>query len=223
MKPAHWLYAILLSFSVGITALSQWLDENFWNTITLSIGCGGISSVSVAWLIDIRNYRQTKKENNYKFKLIMDEYVQIFQRLLLSSALECHGLHDDNDPRSFKEWLALLCDETKYSARSKPPMPRRCERLSATIYELQNFLERFQSQSALLILSGYPNIENILKFFSLQRVHCWGTLAQLNMNNYKTFCETTYILFDEFSKTFPEYAEHFPEKYTLKDVLKWNL
>ena len=223
MKPAHALYAFLFCISVGTTILSQFSDGNFLYTVLLSIGCGGIASVSIAWLIDFRNYRQTKKENDCKFSLVMDEYVQIYRRLLFVTVNECHGLYHDQEERSFKEWLGILCDETRYSLHDPPAIDRRCERLSGTVHAIREFLERFQLQSAVLILGGYPNIDKILKFFAVQRVHCRGTLNQLSMGNYKAFCDTTYILYTEFTKMFPAYSKKFPEKYNIHIAKKWDI
>ena len=222
MKPAHVIYASLFIISVGITTLSQFSNDNFLYTVLLSIGCGGIASVSIAWLIDIRNYRQTKKENACKFSLVMDEYVQLYRRLLFVTVNECHGLYHGKEERSFKEWLEVLCDETRYSPHSTPTMARRCECLSGTVRAIQEFLERFHSQSAVLILGGYPNIDKILKFFAAQHIHCWGTLNQLSMGNYKVFCETTYILYTEFAEMFPEHSKEFPKKYNIETAKKWD-
>ena len=194
----------------------------FLSNVFLSIGCGGIASVVIAWLIDIRNYRQTKKENECRFSLIMKEYVNLYKRLLFVAVNECHGLYRDKEPRSLEEWLSLLCDETKYSLMSKPIMAQRCERLSGTVYAIQNCIDRFRSQGSVLILSGYPNIENILDFFETQQIHCWGTLNLLSTNNYKDFCRATCILYSEFIKLFPEYVKEFPSKYNMETVNKWN-
>lgn len=192
----------------------------FLSTAFLSIGCGGIASVAIAWLIDIRNNRQTKQENACRYSLIMKEYLRLYKQLFFAAVNECHGLYRDNENRSFKEWLALLCDERNYCPQSGPTMGQRCERLSGTVHAIHNFIKGFRSQSAVLIINGYPNIETILDFFDTQNVHCWGTLRQLSIGNYKAFCETTYILYAEFIEMFPAYSEEFPAAYNIETVNK---
>lgn len=221
MKPAHGMYTFLFCFSMGITFLSQFVANNYLYTILLSIGCGGIASVTIAWLIDIRNFRQARKENNYKFSLIMNGYVQLYKRLLFVAANECCGLYHDEAERSFEEWLKMLCNEERYLRKGAPTMGRRCEFLAGTVHAIQEYLERFQAQSAVLILGGYPNIDKMLDFFTIQHIHCWGTLNLLRAGNYKAFCETTNILYVEFIKMFPEYSQEFPQKYNIEIAMKW--
>lgn len=198
MKPAHRLYALLLITSIGITALAALPHGTFWTTVLLSIGCGGIASVGVTWLLSIRDFRALKKENAYKFACILEQYVYLFKRLLFVAANECHGLCHDQTERPFRDWLTMLCDEKNDHGTSKSDtdMARRCERLSGTIEEIQKFIERFQAQSASLILSGYPNIDEILRtivalkilksFFGAQRL-LWDKTTQENLPSLKRF------------------------------------
>ena len=217
MKPAHRLYALLLITSIGITALAALPLGNFWTTVLHSIGCGGIASVGVTWLLSIRDFRALKKENAHKFACILEQYMCLFKRLLFVAVNECHGLCYDQTERPLRDWLTMLCDEKNNHGTSKSDtdMSRRCERLSGTIEEIQKFIERFQAQSASLILSGYPNIDEILRFFAVQHTHCWGILQQLESANYKGFCDTVELLYQEFLRMFPEYESSFPVIYNV--------
>lgn len=218
MKPAHCTYIVLLICSIVFTVLSYYFDS-FLSTVFLSVGCGGVASVIIAWIIDDRNYRKTKKENEYKFSLISDEYLKLYQRLLFVVANECHGLYNDKMERSFEEWLCILCDEKRYSEHTSPSMEIRCERVSGTINTIQEFIERFRTQSAVLIMNGYPNIDNLLSFFAIQHSHCWGVMEQLKMKDYTSFCKTTYVLYKEFIEQFPSSKDAFPEKYNVSMAL----
>lgn len=40
----------------------------------------------------------------------------------------------------------------------------------------------------------------------------------LEREDYKTFCDTTYILFNEFYEEFTDYKKFFPEKYNIKTL-----
>ena len=100
MKPAHGLYIKLFIVAVVLTGTSLLPIGNFFSTVLLSIGCGGIASVIIAWLVDIRNYRLTRKENEYKFSLIMEECVHLYKDLLFVAVNECHGLYHDKEKRT---------------------------------------------------------------------------------------------------------------------------
>ncbi len=207
------LYLILFALSCIIVLCSFLISNESWNTIMVSIGCGGIASVFVAWLIDWQNYRNRKIENEKKFEMILQRYVNIYRRLVWTTINECHGLYQKDERHNLREWLSILSDETRYSQFQKVSMERRCERLSANLYVIRKYIEEFQGQSATLILNDYPRIEEILSFFETQQVHIWGSLKQLEDGNYTIFCDTVYILYNEFLEKFPEYKSEFSEQY----------
>lgn len=209
--------------SIGITVSWMFVSNEVLQSILISIGCGGIASIGIAWLLSIRDYYRIKKENAYRFSLVMKGYLRLLKQLLFVAANECHGLYNDQDERSFKEWLELLCDKEKYSSKGFMTMGKRCKRLSGTIFQIQEYIEHFEGQSAVLILSGYPDIDKILNFFSRQRIYCWGTLRLVENNLYEDFCKTTYIIYREFLDDFPKYKKEFPDKYNLEQINELNL
>lgn len=88
-KPDKRLYLLLLAGSViFIGASFLILTNNKWFTIIAGIGCSGIASVIVAWLIDHANCVQKEKANeellNYMFT-VFDAEVQNALRLLLET------------------------------------------------------------------------------------------------------------------------------------------
>ncbi len=93
-------------------------------------------------------------------------------------------------------------------------MKTRCTRISGSIIALQRQIEIFQSQSATLVFSDFPQVEKSLQEFSLIWTHCWGTLKTLERENYSAFCDTTYILFTDFLNAFPTYRDCFPVEYS---------
>ncbi len=210
-------YIVLFVFSLLVICVSVFLplgDE--LSVIIQGIGAGGVSSVFVAWMIDWRTYLEKKAEDKNKCENILRQYVLLFQRLCWTAANECYGLYQDNTPRSLKQWLNILCDADNYKDQNQ--MQKRCVRVSSNVIEIQKFAEQFISQSATLIMSDYPNINKLLDFFKVHSVHCWGTLAQLEHDNCKAFCDTIYILYEEFQKQFPQYIDQFPEEYTTKNI-----
>lgn len=212
---------MLLISAVVLTVFSTFLESAIFSTILLSIGCGGIASVCIAWLTDIRNYYQTQKENQCKFELIKEEYIQLYKELLYWAVSECHGLYHDQEKRSFDEWLSILSDENRYRYQTVDTIQRRCESLGRKISEIQSFIDRFNAQSAVLILSGFPNIQKIKRFFYIQHLHCRGTLNLLEGSYYKDFCLTAYVLYKEFIQNFPEFKNEFPEKYNIEIAQTW--
>lgn len=220
----HRFYLILLVLSIVIVLLS-FCCPSFWDDIIMSIGCGGVASVMVAWLIDWQNHRNIKEENKKKLDIILCQYVKIYRRLVWSTINECYGLYQDDEARSLREWLAILSDEKRYVnvSTKHSTMQRRCERLSGNLIALQKYIENFQVQSANLILNDFPDIENLLTFFEVQHVHAWGTLKQLEDENYKNFCDTTFIIYKEFMEKFPQYHTEFMEKYSASILREWKL
>ena len=224
-KSMHRLYLALLALSAATVLLSFYIPTASWNAIVMSVGCGGIASVMVAWLIDLQNHRNNKAENEKKFEIILRQYVKLYRRLVWSTINECYGLYRDNEERSLEEWLTILSDEKRYVniPQRYSTMQRRCERLSGNLISLQKYIENFQVQSATLILSGFPEIEDILEFFEMQHVHAWGTLKQLEDGNYKAFCDTTYIIYKEFLEKFPQYKSEFKECYSASILKEWKI
>lgn len=212
-KRMHILYLVLFLASCAIVFISLYITNESWKTIIVSIGCGGIASVLIAWLIDWQNRRNIKVENELKFKKILKSYSYIYHRLILTTINECHGLYQINEKHSFKEWLMILSDENRYSQLSTPTMKKRCERISANLIEIQKYIENFEIQCVTLIMNDFPRIEEILKFFKAQHLHAEGSLILLKCGNYKEFCATTHILYKEFLDEFPQCKLEFADQY----------
>ena len=90
--------------------------------------------------------------------------------------------------------------------------------ISANIEVLQRQIDIFRSQNATLVFAEFPNLEQTMKTLDTIWIHCWGTLKQLEMENYKAFCETTYVLYTDFVNAFPQYKDHFPTKYSIQSI-----
>ena len=215
-KTPHKTFGLLLIVSLFIIGCTFLIQNSSWNTIVVSIGAGGIASVCVAWLLDIRNTRIRAIENKRKIEVIMNQFVRIYRRLIWVTANECYGYYDKNESHSFQTWLSLLSSIAPYCPEEgQKSMKTRCTRISGSIVSLQRQIEIFQGQSATLIFEEFPEIERALPAFETIWIHCWGTLKQLELENYTVFCETTYILYTDFVEAFPEYKDRFPVEYSV--------
>lgn len=216
-KTPHKTYVILLLISICIATCTFFVRESSWNTIVASLGAGGIASVCVAWLIDIRNTKIRAIDNKEKAEGLMNQLIRIFRRLLWVTANECYGYRVKGESRSFQSWLSLLSSiESSCPKEGQKSMKTRCTRVSANIEVLQRQIEIFRSQNATLIYSEFPNFEQSLDALDTIWIHCWGTLNQVETEDYKAFCETTYILYTDFINAFPQYKNRFPTEYSVQ-------
>ncbi len=218
-KIPHITYMLLLLVSVSISCLTFIIRNNLWNTLIASIGAGGISSVCVAWMIDTRNTKIQMVENQNRIDEIMSQFIRIYHRLFESTVHECYGYYSENECRSFQDWLILLKSiEPNCPHEGQTSMKARCTQVSGSIVSLQRQIEIFQLQSATLIFQEFPDIEQTLKDFEILWIHCWGTLKLLESNKYSEFCDTTCILYTDFTKAFPQYQHCFPSEYSINSI-----
>ena len=70
------------------------------------------------------------------------------------------------------------------------------------------------------ILVRYIHLEQTLQFFELLWIHCWGTLKQLETEDYKAFIDTTYILYLDFINEFPQYKDDLPDEYSINEAVQ---
>ena len=68
-------YVILLIISFVITAVTFVVQDDQWEAIITSLGAGGIASVCVAWLLDVRNAKIRTIENKRKK---MSSWISLF-------------------------------------------------------------------------------------------------------------------------------------------------
>lgn len=107
-KTPHITYVILLITSLVITGCTFFIQNNLWNTIVVSIGAGGIASVCVAWLLDVRNTKIRTIENKRRVNEVMNQFVRIYRRMLWTVANECYGFTEKDECHTFQAWLSLL-------------------------------------------------------------------------------------------------------------------
>ena len=174
-----------------------------------------------AWLLDYRKTKIQAIENKARHEELMRQFIRIYRRLMSNVASECYGLCDKDEKHSFQFWIQLLSSNADYLPKEgQHSIKRRCTFISSTIESLQRQIEIFQSQSATLIYQDFPDLEQSLQFFELLQFHCWGTLKQLEMENYKVFIDTTYILYLDFINEFPQYKDDLPDEYSINEAVQ---
>lgn len=214
-KIPHITYACALLISIFITLCTLWIPEGACNTIVASIGAGGIASVCVAWLLDLRITKIRAIENQRRIDEVMGQFIWIYRRLMWDVANECYGFTEKEETHSFRDWLSFLYEIAPLCPKEgQASIKTRCMRISGDITALQRQAEIFQSQSATFIFADFPDIEQSLSDFKVLWTHCWGTLKILESENYKAFCDTTYILYTDFVNAFPQYRDRFPDEYS---------
>ena len=220
-KIPHLLYVALLLISIAITALTFFIKDPAWSTIVASVGAGGIASVGVAWLLDYRKTKIQAIENKARHEELMRQFIRIYRRLMSNVASECYGLCSKDEQKSFHFWIQLLSSNLGcFPKEGQHSIKRRCTFISSTIESLQRQIEIFQSQSATLIYQDFPDLEQSLQFFELLQFHCWGTIKQLEIGNYKVFIDTTYILYLDFINEFPQYKDDLPDEYSINEAIQ---
>lgn len=218
-KTPHKTYILLLVLSILITGIPFLVEDNPWSTIISSIGTGGIASVCVAWLLDDRNTRNRNNENKKRIEIILTQIVQAYLRLMWVTANECFGLCSKDEFHSFQGWLIILISNiSNCPEKGQASIISRCNGIAGSIISLQRQIEIIQSQSMTLIFEDFPDVEKSLQKLGIIWIHCWGTIKQLETDNYKGFCETTNILLTDFINAFPQYQENFPEEYNITSL-----
>ena len=220
-KIPHLLYVLLLLISIVITALTFFIENPSWSTVVASVGAGGIASVVVAWLLDYRKTKIQAIENKARHEELMRQFIRIYRRLMSRVAGECYGLCDKDEKHSFQFWIQLLSSKVGSLPKEGQHSTKiRCAHILSSVESLQRQIEIFQSQSATLIYQDFPDLEPSLQFFELLQFHCWGTIKQFEMENYKVFIDTTYILYDDFINEFPQYKDDLFDKYSINEAIK---
>lgn len=125
MKKPNWRLYVLLSAVFLIVTLIALLVDNTdnWFTVLTGIGCGGIASVIVAWLVDLANC----KEQNIKQKKIAAFALNNFRVSVCYYLQTIADLCRDNDPKmgrqkhTFEEWTQIYVSKLKNGLTIRRP------------------------------------------------------------------------------------------------------
>lgn len=114
-KPNRCLYILILCISLLITATVFCIHNDNWAAIMAGIGCGGVTSAAVAWLIDVANCK-TQNEKRKKladfalndFRVALCEYFETFADLCIDVDQKTEG-----QKHVFEEWLKMYVSKLK--------------------------------------------------------------------------------------------------------------
>ena len=135
--PNKKLYIILLVIALSIIAISIFISKE-WTlfTIVSGIGCGGVASIIVAWLIDEANYNRDKQRSTRNKEII-------FQRL--------EDVFDHDLQITWIEWIKFACQTAKSSEDKEIKECFCCLYLLSLIDSIERQVKVFYDQTALLL------------------------------------------------------------------------
>ena len=117
-QPDRKFYLSLLLFAMAITVFALLIPTLCpWFTIVTGIGCGGIASVIVAWLIDEANCREKEKRNRAIYAIPWAE----LSMLAYFYSIFYHVLNDEDpdnkkDKHTWSEWKNMLVSKLNENA-----------------------------------------------------------------------------------------------------------
>lgn len=111
-KPNRELYFSLLIISITITIDATSIPmDNPWFTVLTSIGCGGITSVIIAWLVDAANCREKAQRGNDIIGNLWAALCFIltaFPRMYMKMSI---NVDHENEKHTWIAWKDLLVSE----------------------------------------------------------------------------------------------------------------
>ena len=117
-KPSHVLYFLLLIFSIVIVGLSFLVQpENRWYGVLTGLGCGGVASVLVAWLLDVANCRKKESMTKEVFTHLFQDFdmkVPWVMETILANHAERNKEFDIDRNYSVSQVIDLMKSEDGY-------------------------------------------------------------------------------------------------------------
>lgn len=106
LAPKRMMYFVLLIITISITiAFGMIPQENTWFTVGTGIGCGGIASTIVAWLIDEANHKRDMKRISVNREILFERLSSSFSNGLQILILNVKQHVQDDIPRTWYEWI----------------------------------------------------------------------------------------------------------------------
>lgn len=116
-KPSRKLYITLLCISMIVSLLCLIIPiTDAWFTIVAGIGCGGIASTIVGWLIDEANCRKDLERVENNRNLLLRKLYNAFDYGLQPLIYHTVTVSNDNSPREWVKWV-----EASYQIASSDP------------------------------------------------------------------------------------------------------
>lgn len=153
--PNKKLYIILLVIALSIIAISIFISKE-WTlfTIVSGIGCGGVASVIVAWLIDEANYNRDKQRSTRNKEIIFQRLEDVFDhdlQIIISDAIKRSSGENEDSEITWIEWIKFACQTAKSSEDKEIKECFCCLYLLSLIDSIERQVKVFYDQTALLL------------------------------------------------------------------------
>lgn len=166
-KPNRRLYVSLSTIFITITFAALLIDnKSAWFTVLTGIGCGGIASVIVAWLVDLANCKlQSNKQKKLAEFALNNFHVSVCYYLETIA-----DLCVDNDPKmerqkhSFEEWVQIYVSKLKNGITVRRPW------LLDAIERIENSYSTIENNIYWLVDGNIITVDEYKKIKVLYRV-----------------------------------------------------
>lgn len=225
-KPNRKLYCVLFAVSLLITVTCLTIPQSSnWFTIVSGIGCGGIASTIVAWLIDEANSEDDRKRVENNRKILFNRLYLAFDnglQLLIASLYE-HNF-DDNTSRNWFEW-----EEVAYDFKQRDPKRIKDYNLYLRMFfhEVGEQVSVIEAQIAILLEYGIVDPNDIEALALIGSICSLAKQEQSDENieqvasHYRNYC-TAIKLALSYSTNMCYINEKLIEPKILKLIMKRN-
>ena len=108
-KPNRQLYIKMLSISIIVTGISLLFPGTCKAfTVLAGIGCGGIASVIVAWLIDVSNCNQSNRLISHNREIVLNGLKRAFDHGVQLIVIACLSSEDNSHLERKKTWFEWI-------------------------------------------------------------------------------------------------------------------
>lgn len=136
-KPNHKLYIRLITVAVILVGVTVFISDNSrWFAVLTGLGCGGVSSILVAWLLDVANCK-------HKNIIINDVFSKLFQKFDVDTAYVLNAIlssyaHKNEDFDLEKKYSVPQIVELVESGDEKLPEWQRYFKIMRTAFSSVN-------------------------------------------------------------------------------------
>lgn len=157
--PHRKLYCVLLVISFLFTTVFLFIPQSSSAfTIGTGIGCGGIASTIVAWLIDEANSKRDKSRITKNRDILFNRLFAAFDNGLQLLIISSFDYTQDEDSRSWYEWTETAYEITKSTPKYNKDYNIYIRMLFDEVLEQASVIE---AQTATLLDQGLVKEEDI--------------------------------------------------------------
>ena len=157
--PNRKLYFILICLSIIITVMFALVpQESCLFTIGIGIGCGGIASTVVAWLIDEANSKRELDRVRSNREALLNKIFLSFSNGLQNIIVIIEEDHEEKTTKKWFEWV----DEAYFMARRNPTVYKTINTLMEELYtNLGEQMKTLEAQFIIILEHGLFSEDDI--------------------------------------------------------------